>query len=485
MLIDHGFMRWRVVPVLVLCLAGSFGCTKPNPRSCLDGTCTDPAFPFCDLNGEIDGSADTCIAVACEPNTFAACRGDLAITCNATGTDFDLIACERGCEEGTGCRLCDPNETACTNGTVATCDAEGTVVEAEPCPLGCFESEPRCREIDPSNGLGQFMDLVKTPPDIDVTGAIFDMESGEVRVDGNIVFVPSFLVPSTGNGAAIRVFVVGEGRIGDALVRKNSGDVREAPGPAFAIVARGEVRILGTISVATTVGGATSGCTAGQGAAFVDLDDRSVSAGGGGGGNATDGAEGGAVSGVVSPVARATKGLASGNETIVPLRGGCSGGFSFVPNDGSFPTGGGALQLSSAVRVVVEGTLDVRGIAYLEVDQEASYQGGGGAGGSILIEAPEVAFGPVGTLSARGADGAQFCVTATPSCTLGGMAATTTTAATNGGDVSSPGAGNPAASGGGGGGQGRIRINTPTTTFTAQNTSVFDGALTTGALETR
>ncbi|MBS1121430.1 MAG: hypothetical protein H6Q90_3658, partial [Deltaproteobacteria bacterium] len=91
------------------------GCTRPNPLSCADGLCSDPGFPFCDEDGSFGDTIQTCIAVDCTPMEFATCRGDLAITCNAAGDDFDLVQCQRGCDAaGGGCRLCDPNETACT-----------------------------------------------------------------------------------------------------------------------------------------------------------------------------------------------------------------------------------------------------------------------------------------------------------------------------------------------------------------------------------
>src|SRR5687768_14291225 len=91
-------MRGVLVVVVVLTSA----CTKPNPRSCADGTCTDPDFPFCDVDGALEGIPNTCIAVECTPDTFEACRGDQIIKCNAAGTSFDLVRCERGCDEATG-----------------------------------------------------------------------------------------------------------------------------------------------------------------------------------------------------------------------------------------------------------------------------------------------------------------------------------------------------------------------------------------------
>ena len=97
----------------VICLAllvGWVGCTSPNPKSCLDHHCSDPALPFCDEDGSIGGTPGTCIAVGCTANTFEECRGDLALTCNATGDDYLMVDCPYGCG-ATGCLPC--NTAAC------------------------------------------------------------------------------------------------------------------------------------------------------------------------------------------------------------------------------------------------------------------------------------------------------------------------------------------------------------------------------------
>jgi hypothetical protein len=97
------------------------GCTKPNPRDCSDGTCTDPAFPFCDQEGTF-GSAQTCIAITCTPDDFAACQGTQLLTCNPTGNDYVLSQCEHGCDaDARGCVACLDN-TQCAN-PAPTCDA--------------------------------------------------------------------------------------------------------------------------------------------------------------------------------------------------------------------------------------------------------------------------------------------------------------------------------------------------------------------------
>lgn len=91
------------------------GCfTRPNPADCADGSCSDPALPFCDVGGEVEHQANTCIAVSCEPQQPRACRGDVLIRCNTSGDNYDLVQCERGCDAVLGCRGCTANDQ-CNN----------------------------------------------------------------------------------------------------------------------------------------------------------------------------------------------------------------------------------------------------------------------------------------------------------------------------------------------------------------------------------
>jgi hypothetical protein len=99
--------------LLVLLVAA---CTKPNPASmCHDGTCSDPKFPFCDVDGTIGGQAGTCIAVSCTPSAFAECRSDGAVVCNAAGDNYDVTPCAAGCAAQIGC-----NQTCAQNADCST-----------------------------------------------------------------------------------------------------------------------------------------------------------------------------------------------------------------------------------------------------------------------------------------------------------------------------------------------------------------------------
>ena len=121
---DDPRMRIGLLGVVASVLAA---CTVPNPKSCADGSCTDPRYPFCDVDGAIAGSPLTCIAVTCDPGQFATCRGDTAITCNAAGSDFDLVSCPLGCASS-GCRTC-ASDAQCGNPS-PVCDADSGTCRA-------------------------------------------------------------------------------------------------------------------------------------------------------------------------------------------------------------------------------------------------------------------------------------------------------------------------------------------------------------------
>ncbi len=124
-------MFWVGVLVAVVCSA----CSQSNPRSCVDGSCTDPTLPFCDVDGALQGEPKVCIAVECTAGEFEACRGDQAITCNSVGADYDLIQCQLGCDPAAlGCRGC-ADSSDCSNPTpycdVSNYECRGCRVDSE------------------------------------------------------------------------------------------------------------------------------------------------------------------------------------------------------------------------------------------------------------------------------------------------------------------------------------------------------------------
>jgi hypothetical protein len=471
-------------------------CTKPNKaKQCMDGTCTRPEFPFCDVTGFASGEPGTCVAVTCSPGEFGECRGDYEVRCNGDGTNFEVVQCERGCDAAAGgCRLCNANETACTNGTLATCNENGAVISSDVCPLGCFEDQPRCRDVDPSNDLGRFLDMVPDAPDLDLSGgATIETSTGTVTTASGSMTVPSFRVPAPADGAAIRVIVAGRVRLGAVTIVPAQTFTTDAP--ALAILASDEITVEGRVTATDsdwpTAGGvALAGCT-GSHVAPVELSGptQQLKGGDGGGGHATAGARGG---GVDPQAPGGAGGSASGTAELVPLRGGCAA-------SGGVIVGGGAIQLSSRKSIDVTGVIDVNGGMG---GPEQTYVYGGGAGGGILLEAPLITLGPEAKLLANGGGGA--------SCSAGGIVSETLSPSTGGGssDTYCGAGGNGAAAGveatpgatapytnsasvmflsggGGGGGLGYVRINTRDGTYMKSNTSIEAAVVTTGILATR
>lgn len=103
-----------------LLVAAGCGSTA-NPRSCIDGVCSDPQFPFCDVEGTFGGEAKECIDVGCTAGVFERCVGADAYTCNAFGNSFDVETCATGCDDAVGgCRVCSTN-TDCA-ASMPVCD---------------------------------------------------------------------------------------------------------------------------------------------------------------------------------------------------------------------------------------------------------------------------------------------------------------------------------------------------------------------------
>ncbi len=478
-------VRWASSLVLIAACGFPRPADVADPKSCIDGICTDPNYPFCDEGGEISGAAKTCVAVSCAPGEFAACRGDVELSCNSAGTTYDALQCALGCAPAIGCRLCEPNQTVCANGKVQTCDASGAVISSEICPLGCFEDQPRCRTIDPSNGLGMYLDMVTDPPSVDLSsGGTINTSTGVVSTSTEVVLsVPTFLVGAQNNGAQIRVVVAHDVHLRDVIIKN---DEVNFGGPALAILATGDITLAGHVQV--HAGDLTQGaCVGGKANAYGIYSDGTVSSSGSGGGaHATNGGSGGSAAQAPAGV----MGLASGTATLVPLRGGCASGGADdfgTPQFAIGVRGGGAIQLSSRTAIRIDGSLDANGFDGFDVqtlNSTASF--GGGGGGGLLLEAPSITIGQAGALLTKGGGGAgcsppDTCTSGNVSYGAGGAGATNNSPAMTGGNSTTTfGAG-----GGGGGGLGRIRINTPDGTYSQTNTSTLEGAVTTGNLATR
>lgn len=109
-------------PTILAVILLTIGCgSTANPRSCLDGVCSDPEYPFCDVDGVFGGDAKECINVGCTAGLFERCVGADAYTCNAFGNSFAVETCAHGCDDALpGCRVCAVN-SGCSS-EVPVCD---------------------------------------------------------------------------------------------------------------------------------------------------------------------------------------------------------------------------------------------------------------------------------------------------------------------------------------------------------------------------
>lgn len=468
------YMRWFGVCGFVVAF-GACG-TRPNPAVLCNANnpCIDPNFPFCDADGE-------CIAVSCNAGDFGGCEGsNTTLVCNSTGTSFDREPCLNGCDESVdGCVTCTPGDTLCKDGQLVSCEESGAQSSAA-CVLDCAD-ETRCQEVSASNNLDALVASVTDPQDLTLDGdGVLDLATGTYTQGSVSMPLPSFDVAGAPGGAPIRLFVVKKLTLGTLTIIDGG-----ANNHAAAFVAIGDTELTGTIHVRS---GAVSfaGCNGGD----RDILDKGTRTGGGGGAHAGDGGDGGAVSG--TSLTAGSGGVAGGNPTLVPLRGGCPGGDSVSSFGGA---GGGALQVTSKTRIAIAATVAADG------DRAIAVSVGGGGGGGLLFEAPVIDVDGSSILLVRGGGGASGSAAApvpaldgsaapggtcggASACGNGGQGAAANTGATDGqGAVLTSGHG---AGGGGGGGVGFIRFNTKQgTTPTIDPAAILAGSVSTGAVGTK
>jgi hypothetical protein len=243
------------------------------------------------------------------------------------------------------------------------------------------------------------------------------------------------------------------------------------------IVVYGDAEIDGQLDVSAA--GATGGpgsnfeCTPGAGGNGANNIDEHAG-GGGGGGFGTSGGSGATSSdGALGGPA----GAASTDATLLPLRGGCSGGLG-GKGEGATTAGGGgggALQLSVAGRLRITGTIAAAGgggqVGTYSAGQLGDGGGGGGSGGAILVEATKIETVSSAWLTTNGGGGGEGRVINNFAWDPGSDGAHASTDVAPGGSGSSPGGNGAAGStpavtvppcasicggGGGGGGLGRV-----------------------------
>lgn len=158
-------------------------------------------------------------------------------------------------------------------------------------------------------------------------------------------------------------------------------------------------------------GSDVASCTGRVGSAGSEA--ASVAGGGGGAGFATKGGLGGdGAGGAGAGVGGGTPGNALAS-TLVPLIAGCPGGAGGTSSiAGAGGAGGGAVQISVAGNLTLDGVVSVsggggKGGAPVTTEAVAGGGGGGGSGGGLVLEAGTLQIGSPARLTANGGSGAE------------------------------------------------------------------------------
>jgi hypothetical protein len=181
------------------------------------------------------------------------------------------------------------------------------------------------------------------------------------------------------------------------------------------LAVRGNVDVRGTIDASSRnnfgitadvvgPGASWAGCGTGSGGNGTFASNRG--GGGGGGAFASVGAAGGNVNGSVGAGAA---GVVNGTPTLIPLRGGCSGGAG-ADNGGPQTNGGmggGAVQISAAGTLTLSGVVHACGSGGGGSTVDNGGGGGGGSGGAILLEGGAVSIAMSSLLLTNGGGGGE------------------------------------------------------------------------------
>lgn len=346
--------------LLALVLA-STACTKSNPISCVDEYCQDPSLPFCDVDGALEGTPQTCIAVDCTPGDVAGCRGDSALVCNAGGNNYDISHCDHGCDPVEGCKSvsCVPNTVKCGDRVVETCSAAGELT-TQACDVACVDGPaPHCAYIAPrylpnicDAAAAQASKVVATSQTVDTTD--------DSLCNGGIV--------SQSPVADICVVRYGSFRIEPGATWRVVGS------RVLAVVTDGQLRVGGVLDVSSGVTGSGPAASTGS------------NPNGGGGGFATNGGDRGGVAD--------SGGIAFDPRPLAYLRGGSGGGGRLGFCGGGALGGGATTLISCRNEVTVDGALYAGGAGggggYLPSQGGTCSGGGGGAGGYVVLQGLDV-----------------------------------------------------------------------------------------------
>jgi hypothetical protein len=313
-------------------------CTKPNPKSCADDFCDDPAFPFCDTDGSISGAPGTCVAVGCTPLEFEECRGDQAVVCAASGDDFDLTNCEFGCDETIGgCKTCVPGTPGCD-----------VHIVPRYVPTAC--------------------DAMATEPTLEFSGAATFDTDADASCNGGVIT----------QAAGPQICVARYG----AIQIKNNTTVTVIGKRALALVADTSLDIQGTLDVS-----ANAGVDGPGGGVVKSGSSGGDQRGGGGAGFRTKGGSGGSAT---ADGGAGNGGAITDPTLLVELVGGNKSTFFASGNAFTGGAGGAATLVACRGAITVGGTIDAGGgggggggVSFLG---DSLTPGGGGSGGHVVFQ---------------------------------------------------------------------------------------------------
>ena len=424
---------WLVAGALI---AG--GCTKANPAAtCSDGTCSDPAFPFCDVDGSVGGEPGTCVAITCQAGANGGCQGSAALVCNANGTSFDPVPCANGCDPNAGCNACMPGAVQCSGMKLQTCGSDAVFADTETCELACTnDPTPHCAYLSPKY-IPDACEVLAPGTALAIAGNATIDSSLDNNCTGGVV-------PQTG-GPEICVMHY------ESISVSVGATVTLVGTRAVALVADRGLSVSGTLEVGAT--GTTSGPGGGVSASggFKAPGQFGGKGGDGGAGFLTNGGAGGDFT---TDGGAANGGTASGSPAAATV---------FAGGPHTIGGGGGALALVSCRSTVsVLGTLDSRGGGglggrfFVPAGQAARpwWGTGGGAGGYVVLQGANVLV--TGQVFANGGGGGAGNNTALAPGNVNGLDGTASDTVCARGGIAPSGAGN-----GGVGGCGTFSFGAP------------------------
>lgn len=506
----------------------------------LDGGCSYPSLPtdagcddgqrctvddFCDGDGGCQGNPVVCDAPPagscwdrsgfCDADAgcvYSLAVGQMMCTDNDLCTVNDVCLADGGCE-GTPLDCANsppPNECqvstgACMNGncgfsdrtgpcTGGTCVAgacvrfdgglDGGAIDAGPIDGGPVDAGPGF--LVPSNVPLSVIDAAPPYAHLNYTCSTILSLNPLAHVPVNFGCTPPpvptvVTVPQSG-GPGLTVIVV------DRLTVASGVSVFIVPGTsatpadrAPVIAVRGDATVNGTLEVSAMFSPTLSSGPGAEGSwcpsPTLGTAQTNRSGGGQGGAFGEPGGPGGRGAdngGTGAPVL-----MASGNDTLVPLRGGCPGSRGGNSANGRYGRAGGALQLWARGTLFVGGSVLASGGRGLNAatTTSAAGGGGGGSGGALLLEATNLTLSNSAIIAANGGSGAQGSSLLSGADGRPGAAATTQVNGGSGANLCGGAGGKGSArdgvatggsagtcnnfggGGGGGGSVGRVRFN--------------------------